>query len=130
MPTCKECKTKFVAKYFLQKFCLGTAECIKASKEQPKKKAIKKMSDKRTVENETYLLLRKAFLLRHPDCIGKFVGCSGVANTVHHSRGRIGALLCDIRYFKGLCMSCHTYVETHPNEAKELGLSESRLSNG
>jgi hypothetical protein len=100
-------------------------------KSEPKLKKkpqpIKKMSDKRAVENETYSLLRRAFLLRHPDCQGNFTGCTKKATTVHHSKGRLGALLCDIRYFKGLCMSCHTFAETHPEKAKELGLSVSRL---
>lgn len=30
MPRCKECKDKFIVKYFLQKFCMLKDECIKA----------------------------------------------------------------------------------------------------
>ncbi len=38
MPRCKNCKTKFVAKYFLQKFCLGSDACIKAISKEIKAK--------------------------------------------------------------------------------------------
>jgi len=44
MPRCKECNTKFEAKYFNQKFCLDKDECIKAYAEwrKPKYEAEKK----------------------------------------------------------------------------------------
>ena len=47
---CKHCKTKFEPKYFLQKFCLKTDECIKAYVEfmkTKKKKAWKKEKQER-----------------------------------------------------------------------------------
>lgn len=36
MPRCKQCKTKFIAKYFNQKYCMDNLECIKAFNENVK----------------------------------------------------------------------------------------------
>jgi hypothetical protein len=58
------------------------------------------------------------------------------ADSIHHSRGRIGSLLTDQRYFIPIhsfnvhpqfgC-SCHEYIETHPEYAKEIEVTKSRL---
>ena len=90
--------------------------------------ALKKVSDKQKSRNESYLLLRKAFLHRNPECQVHHEGCSNIATTVHHKRGKIGENYLDVSTFLGACMSCHVWVETHPNEAKEQGYSLSRLA--
>jgi len=41
MPRCKECKEKFEAKFFLQKYCMKKTECIAASKVINQKKIVK-----------------------------------------------------------------------------------------
>ena len=99
-----------------------------AMREKPQK--ISQVSDKRKQDNKSYTTLRKLFLDAHPECAcgGVIKGCDGMATTIHHSRGRIGSLYLDVRYFKGLTLSCHAWVELHPIEAKEMGLSEDRLS--
>lgn len=91
---------------------------------------MRKLSKKRAKENRQYLKLREKFLADNPICQIKVPGiCRHEATTVHHSMGRMGLLLIDVRYFKGACLPCHCYVEEHPAEAKEKGWSVSRLSN-
>lgn len=43
-------------------------------------------------------------------------------STIHHKRGRIGALLNDTRHWALLCIGCHIWVTNNPDEARELGL--------
>lgn len=76
-----------------------------------------------------YSKVRKDFLLENPYCQARIPGCMIEATEVHHSKGRIGDLLTDTAHFVAICRSCHHYVEGHPTEAKEMGLSKSRLAN-
>lgn len=88
-----------------------------------KKKAapIKKLSAKRAVENKEYLTLRKVFLENHPVCQVK--DCKNRSVNVHHKRGRIGKLLCDIRFWLATCMECHSEIEKRPQWAYKMGYS-------
>jgi hypothetical protein len=44
------------------------------------------------------------------------------ATEIHHSRGRLGALLTDTRYFVAVCQSCHRWIHDHPGKARQLNL--------
>lgn len=90
-------------------------------------KKVKEVSDKREEELKIYKKERKAYLKLHPDCAAKLNGCTGKANQVHHKKGRVGKLFLDKKHWLGVCMNCHLKLEPNPNEAKEKGLSESRL---
>lgn len=49
----------------------------KPEKTKPKeKKPLKKVSEKRKVENKEYTILRKVYLESHPLCEVKFEGCT------------------------------------------------------
>lgn len=87
---------------------------------------MKRFSKKRARENRKYLALRKKFLEQNPIC--EFEGCEAEATECHHSEGRIGKRLLDTRKFKALCNYHHRWAELNPVEAKEKGLSGSRLS--
>jgi len=93
-----------------------------------KPKSISPVSEKRRGEMDEYARLRDVFLVAKPRCEAKLVGCTGVSSDVHHSKGRVGDNYLNIGTWVALCRSCHSYVETHPEEAKELGLSKSRLN--
>lgn len=100
-----------------------------------KKKTVKKQykipsrSPKRAKQEREYGKLRKKFLEQNPICQMKLPNiCTHQATDVHHTAGRIGDLLTDVRYWKGGCRACHTWVELHPKEAKEMGLSINRLN--
>lgn len=88
------------------------------------KKKIGPYSKKRQKDNRKYSELRKGFL---EDKICEFPGCERQATDIHHARGR-GAFLLDVSTWKALCREHHTHCETHPDEAKSLGLSNSRLA--
>jgi hypothetical protein len=41
---------------------------------------------------------------------------------VHHSRGRVGTLLIDTRFWKAVSRKAHDWIGEHPEEARALGL--------
>lgn len=93
---------------------------------------IAKRSKKEALRQAKYVIAKAEHLKEYPTC--QFPGCNESRYvSVHHSKGRIGDLLWDKRYFKTLCVfpgpDHHTRVENNPEEAKELGLSVSRLEN-
>ena len=106
---------------------------VKKTKSTSKKK-ISARSEKRIIADKKYLKLRKQFLIDHPTCAcnGSIPGCTGSDPqylTIQHKRGRVGSLYLDIRYWCTLALSCHQYINEHPDIALELGLAEHRLIN-
>jgi hypothetical protein len=93
-----------------------------------KPKSISPVSEKRRVEMDEYSKKRLAFLSLHQRCQAYLVGCTGTSTDVHHKAGRVGDNYLNMNTWLAVCRDCHTYIETHPEEAKELGLSESRLN--
>lgn len=93
-----------------------------------KPKSISPVSTKRRVEMDEYSKKRLAFLALHVTCQAKLVGCTGSSTDVHHMAGRVGDNYLNISKWLALCRNCHSWVENNPEEAKELGLSESRLN--
>lgn len=89
---------------------------------------IEQISKKRQAALARYRRLRDKYFEEHPVC--EFTGCISRNITLHHKRGRLGSFLTDKRYFCSLCKEHHVWVETHPAEAKKMGLSDSRLENG
>lgn len=87
---------------------------------------INAVSTKKQQEDKVYSKLRKDYLLQHPFCQAALPGCSKVATDVHHKAGRGKYYLITTTWI-GLCRSCHTYVEEHPADAKELGFSTNRI---
>jgi len=102
----------------------------KKSKNKPTTtKRIPTFSSKRAKKNALYSISRKKFLEDHPICQMKIdTRCTIKSTEVHHTAGRIEELLLDMRYWKAGCHNCHSWVETHPDEAKALGLSIDRLT--
>lgn len=77
---------------------------------------------------DEYSKKRAAFLIVHPICQARLVGCTKEATDIHHKAGR-GENHLKISTWLAVCRSCHTWIETNPAEAKELGLSETRFKN-
>jgi hypothetical protein len=96
-------------------------------REKKSKYKIKKVSTKRAVQERLYAKQRIEFLKDNPYCVGRFEGCTNIATCIQHSKGRIGALLTDVRHFKASCYSCNLKAETNPTEALKMGFSKSRL---
>lgn len=105
-----------------EKFC---KECW-YKQEPPKKAAPVSKKMKETIS--AYTKLRDAFLYIKTNCEAKLVGCTGKATDVHHKAGRNENHL-KVGTWLAVCRSCHRWIEDNPLEAKELGLSESRLKN-
>lgn len=89
---------------------------------------MRRRTKSREKEEREYSKQRKIFLSSHPYCQAALPCCNGVSSQVHHKAGRIGSLLLDQTRWLSVCYNCHEHIERNPTEAKELGLSESRLS--
>lgn len=101
----------------------------KHTKPTTSRKPIAPRSKKRAAQEREYSKLRKDFLLSSPTCQAKLPNrCTHHATDVHHMKGRIGPLLTDTKFFLAVCRSCHDWIETHPEEAKELGFSISKIT--
>lgn len=88
---------------------------------------IKPVSDKQKKRLAVYRKEKALFLEEVTVC--QFPGCESTYATLHHARGRIGDNLTNRETFRNLCWVHHNWAEEHPEEAKALNLSESRLSN-
>lgn len=96
-------------------------------KGMPSPSRINKVSVKMKATNDKYSSLRIAFLAVNDSCKAKLVNCTRTATEVHHKAGR-GENHLKISTWLPVCRSCHRWIEEHPDAAKELGLSENRIS--
>jgi hypothetical protein len=95
-----------------------------------RQKKIPPRSPKRQKEEKIYSEKRKLFLNARSMCEAHIIGiCTQYATDVHHMAGRSGSLYLDEKYWLPVCRSCHTWIETHPKEARESGFSINKLSN-
>jgi len=120
-----------------QKYCKSCWIKKKAAQE-PKVKpvehkvmrtCIKPISVKMSKLLQGYRRLRKIFFNEPKNCVckAKLPGCLGIATDIHHKKGH-NIYFLDISTWLPVCRLCHKWIEEHPKEAKELGLSESRLT--
>ena len=82
-----------------------------------KPKRIRTVSKNRASRLKLYAVAKAAHLKAHPTC-EKCGYHKDVA--IHHTRGRIGNLLHDARYFKTLCRLCHAWVHQFPQQAAAM----------
>lgn len=102
----------------------------KEKKNIPKKtvyQKFRKRTKEGSKEDRLYMKLRDKFLEDHPVCQCGRPGCTNVATEVHHKKGH-GIWYLIVATFLAVCHKCHRWIETHPEEAKKLGYSESRLA--
>jgi len=85
---------------------------------------LRKRSQKMALAMRQYVAEKKEFLIQNPRC--EYPSCDCTAVDVHHSRGRIGRLLMDHRFWVPLCRKHHNWVLEHPDQARELGLLPGR----
>jgi len=114
------------------KYCKDCWYSQEVTKTPSNKRSIKPKSDKKDVLDVLYSKMRKEFLneplnstcrAKLPECMGQFKENL----TVHHTKGR-GLYYLDKKTWIPLCLSCHQWVETHPKEAREMNLSQSKLT--
>lgn len=88
-----------------------------------KRARLKSVSKKRAKQNQEYNKVRDVFMKEHPKCMAAVPGvCGGKSSEVHHSRGRVGRLLCDARFFIAICRPCHDWIGDNGAEARKKGL--------
>jgi RNA polymerase subunit RPABC4/transcription elongation factor Spt4 len=91
-----------------------------------KPKQISPVSKKMRETLDEYGKRRAAYLIVHPICQARLVGCTKDATDVHHKAGR-GENHLKISTWLAVCRNCHTWITENSKEAIELGLSDSRL---
>lgn len=95
------------------------------AKAKPPRKRVSRTSDAQRVRNAAYKPVAAAYKENNPlcHCCGPFFYWPARATTdVHHSRGKLGALLCDTRFFFAVCRECHNWIGDHPDWARAIGL--------
>lgn len=88
---------------------------------------IKNVSKRKQKQQSVYTQVRQEFLSKNEFCKARLPICTMWATEVHHMKGRIEELLTDAQYFLPVCRKCHDWIENHPDEAYDLGLSLYRL---
>ena len=86
---------------------------------------IKGRSGSKKLRDAIYVPIADMFKLVNPFCVAcPLIFKSRPSKTVdvHHSRGKDGLLLFDVRWFKPVCRACHTWIGDNPKEASALGL--------
>jgi hypothetical protein len=96
-----------------------------------KSRRISPISKNRSQRLANYRVVRKEFLagkrcacygiIRVDSPTGRMIWCDNKASEVHHSRGRVGDLLCDTRYFVPVCRAAHDWIGCNLEEARKHG---------
>ena len=106
---------------------IGRLKSKQKEKNKVPRPQVNKVSEKRKELNKEYFILVEQFKKDNPHCKAKVNAyCTEKTTDPHHKRGR-GLYLLDVSTWLPCCRSCHTYIEAHPQEAKEKGWSMSRL---
>jgi len=125
-PMCRNCSGLIKSRNKAKQATLTQTENGKEAKYfKVERKPIKKVSDKMTTELRIYRKKRDKYFAENPTC--EYPGCGSKNITLHHLRGRCGALLTDETNFCSLCMKHHNYVENNPEEGRKLNLVLNRL---
>lgn len=54
-------------------------------------------------------------------CDARTKDCRGVADQIHHRKGRDGDLVDNPDYLLPVCWACHRYIHGNPSESYEMG---------
>lgn len=93
-------------------------------------RALRKVYANQAKRLRLYRAIKARFMLEHPICqacekvnlhVGYPLRFSKFADDIHHSRGKVGELLFDTRFFFAVCRTCHRYLHDHPAIARQLG---------
>jgi len=86
-----------------------------------KSKAVRRLKSRSVSYEKAMRIYRKRarlFLMRNPFCA---VFKSQPSSQVHHSRGRLGALLLDERFWFAVSLAGHQWIDANRNEARKRG---------
>lgn len=104
---------------------------MKRSSPLRRKTRMKRVSDKRRIQNSTYSCLKVKWrsLPENQYCLARCALKKKLKSAEpypHHIRGRDGAMLTDTRFWLPICRPCHDWIEEHREEAWNLGWLASR----
>lgn len=88
---------------------------------------VKKVGDKLKEDLKIYRKEARKFVTVNPKCKMNMPGCEIEARCVHHSKGRIGELLLEKKYWIPSCYHCNLQVEINDAEARGKGLKLSKF---
>lgn len=138
MPRCAHCKTKFTAKYFLQRYCMETDECMTAFTEfakektqeanEKKWKAEKKvLKEKGLTHSDHIQLLQKVFntFIRFRDKNEPCISC-GTTKGVEYAAGHFYPTT--YQYLRFNEDNVHKQCNKHCNMMKRGNLQEYRIN--
>jgi hypothetical protein len=107
--------------------CWSAHKSTTTPKPTVRQKRLPSRSPRRIKEQAEYSKIRVPFLEEHPKCQAHLTGiCTHHATDVHHKAGRSGELYLNQKYWLAVCRACHMWIETHPIQAREMGLSLSK----
>jgi hypothetical protein len=95
--------------------------------ESTERGGVKARSGSEARRMEVYRPIAELFKHDNPWCVccahvrGVDRNDAWLTEDVHHSKGREGLLLFDVRNFMPVCRSCHQWIHAHPAEAKARG---------
>lgn len=106
----------------------GKTLCEVFAKEERDAKKAAKQREKESAKKARLALYKTVaanFKAANPKCF-----CCGpifsrparATSDVHHTRGRLGPLLIDVRFFVAACRECHNWIGDHPEGARAIGL--------
>lgn len=108
-------------KIYFAKYGLSTTGCRCFYHWFESPEPIKKVSDKRKVENKIYSKERKAFLADNPICF--IEGCNKIADTIEHTAGR-GKNYLNKETWEPCCLEHNLKLETNSELSKKYQLSK------
>ena len=106
--------------------CHGHWRVYGVSHETKKPQPIADKSAKRKELDKEYKKLVKEMLKEDNRCEVKAKGCTGIAQGAHHIVKRTAKNLLDRNNLLRCCNSCNQFIEMHPLEALEMGVSKSK----
>lgn len=80
---------------------------------------VKKITEKRSKQNQEYARLRDHYLEAYPAC--EVSECNNKSNQIHHVNGREGEKLIDTNFFLAVCPDCHKKIHANPKWAQDEG---------
>lgn len=135
MAKCKICNNKFEPKFFLQKHCNNYVckekwrELFLQEKAQidntfrSKSNPIKKVSDKKALQDIIYKSERIKFLSLPENSVCFIIGCNKKSTTIEHRSGR-GINYLNKETWAGCCLEHNLELENNPELSKKYQLSK------
>ena len=84
------------------------------------RKRIRQVSVKQASRNQRYARIRNEFMSQPENKVCCLDGCANWSEDVHHSRGRIGDLLFDTRFFLAVCREHHAWIDANRDRARTM----------